>query len=224
MTYVTFGAPVPPGTNYDSKATKTFGPPEFVESIFTRDFGANIPQNYLHLFKEKLIKMQDDVRTPRSVDYFQYTCPIMRFAILIDSTSNVLALSSILVRPCAEGHGFYRELLWSMRTIVVNFNFNKLLIANIYPTNIEIVKQMGFDIHYDKIREKYDAYLAKDACIHKKRAEWAVPDTYPTSDQLNDPVYHQTRHDISDVIRRVKNLALYHKLPQCIFQNLFFLE
>jgi len=95
-------------------------------------------------------------------------------------------LTKVIIRPCAEGNGFYRALLWKLRNEVLSHGFDSLIVTNVLSNNQRILWRMGFGLSENTDGTECDAELSKDELQQITKQRWKIPETFPSADQLND--------------------------------------
>ena len=96
-----------------AKAASWLGSPLNAENLFAETHGKNIPMHYLDLFQHDMLKicMAIGNDTPR---VFSMTTEIFNIMMYVDKTKKIIMLKAIFLRPCAEGYGFFRVILFQL--------------------------------------------------------------------------------------------------------------
>ena len=168
-------APVPHTTEYHADTRKFFGSPDDVEDIYTSTAGRKIPGSYLDDFQAMLRELRDWVvvkRGPASAanavsDTFSKRTSVFR--IIMEHFKSEFKINYVCVRPCAEGHGFYKVVLYqilaSLRNDTRKSSFLK--ISECLPENSAILTKYGFRCHPDKAADRLRDFWMGQAEIGK---------------------------------------------------------
>ena len=117
---------IPPDRDYDPEIVRWIGTPEQVEDWFVRDLRTSeIPDDYLDQFHEMLNQLTTAVLSRRTKASFLTW--IIRFSILISHDQKAVVLKSIITRPCAEGRGFARIVMFHLMRICYAADYNLIL-------------------------------------------------------------------------------------------------
>jgi len=192
-------APISYGKQCNDEEKECFTSLKFQEKKFTDKFGEDIPSDYLLRFETMLRDVNTwitDIKSRGNTRFIQikkFQSPIIVFFLNIELKKdysnliyqNTLTMDYIVIRPCAEGNGFYRFLLWNLRNFAIAHDFDVFKIIVVLPYNRSILQNLGFTITYFDREDKYDAELTRDALLSVTKEAWGVPDSFPTSDELN---------------------------------------
>ena len=80
----------------------------------------------------------------------------------VRESGNYLEISIIIIRPCAERHGFYKMILWYIVCGLLNVGCNRILASHCLETNRDILQAYTFDIVFNDVWEWYDAEGSAD--------------------------------------------------------------
>lgn len=158
-------APFPKNKRYHERTEKAFGNSEGSERNFAARMGSSaIPEDYLDEFQrtlDELVKWAEDRRVDREkvddMNFFE-SAPlinwkadthIMLIKVAIHNNSDVsgkeINLNEIVIRPCAEGHGFYKILLYHLIQLAKhNPKVTEFRVVCCYPENEQILLHYGF--------------------------------------------------------------------------------
>lgn len=183
-------AHIPYGRVYAEDEECEFISPQYQETKFADRYGREIYDDYLDDFEEALDQASEWIKSTKKnirnsqsdSDYFESS--IIYFSLEIDD--NNLKLTKVIIRPCAEGNGFYRALLWKLRNEVLIHGFDSLIVTLILSNNQRILRQMGFRLFENTDGTECDAELSKDELQQITKQRWRIPETFPSADQLND--------------------------------------
>lgn len=144
------------------------------EEAFTRIHGPTIPSNYFDRFSEMLNQISE--RFKSQIERELFTCDIMHAT--ISRTGLGIMIHYIVIRPCAQKHGFYRTFLQHIRTIAKAYQLLFIGVLDCTEANGTILKRMNFENN-----ERNYFFSVNDPTV------WDMPKTFPTSEQLNSQTY-----------------------------------
>lgn len=184
--------------------------------------GESIPQDYLDKFRFMVAKINSwalacvGPSRKDTPETFLVECPIM--TVVVKNYDTRLILNYVCVRPCAEGHGFYKVFLYKLATIAKR-DFDMFVVKKCLPQNQAILSRLGFSHDPDEEEADHvDMWLDKDQLNHLNRASWRldwaldeseklIKPAFPTADELNSSAYVQTFYDSKDAKRAREAMA-----------------
>jgi hypothetical protein len=142
----TLDAPIPAGRQYTPNEADVFTSVELAEQDFVdHTSSVDIPEDYLAVLAQefgKLFTWMMTTPTPGSSKVYRWvTTPVM--LVNIEMTANTLAIPVVQTRPCAEGHGFYKVLLFLLISMA-KMKFARLEIKGCLQNNTNILTRWGF--------------------------------------------------------------------------------
>jgi len=171
-------APFPRQKKYHAKTEKTFGNPEGSEKNFAARLNSSaVPEDYLEEYQgtlDALAAWAEDRRIDKEkvddLNFFEsaglLNCNADTHIMIVkvgfygnsDGTGKEIDLNEIIIRPCAEGHGFYKILLYHLIQLAKrNPKVTEFRVARCYPENEQILLHYGFTLeeHYDSHRDYF---------------------------------------------------------------------
>ena len=171
-------APFPRQKKYHAKTEKTFGNPEGSEKNFAARLNSSaVPEDYLEEYQgtlDALAAWAEDRRIDKEkvddLNFFEsaglLNCNADTHIMIVkvgfygnsDGTGKEINLNEIIIRPCAEGHGFYKILLYHLIQLAKrNPKVTEFRVARCYPENEQILLHYGFTLeeHYDSHRDYF---------------------------------------------------------------------
>jgi len=171
-------APFPKHKRYHQKTEKTFGNPEGSEKNFAARLKSSaVPEDYLEEYQgtlDALAAWAEDRRIDKEkvddMSFFEsgslVNCNADTHIMIVkvgfygnsDGTGKEIDLNEIIIRPCAEGHGFYKILLYHLIQLAKrNPKVTEFRVARCYPENEQILLHYGFTLeeHYDSHRDYF---------------------------------------------------------------------
>lgn len=141
------GPRVPEWVRYSEEQADMFLSPEKVEKDFAEMFGENLSESYLDEFSNMLQRIDSDYVNDQSAGLHIQQCSvvIVKYKVGVER----VALSSVLVRPCAEGLGIFR---------IVLLRFVQSCSAHKKEFAIELVADKTFDILKDVLKIERDSH------------------------------------------------------------------
>jgi hypothetical protein len=212
-------APVPRNLKYNEDQAMIFESPDIQETMFATKFQKHIPRDYLSHFKntmenvsEWLLEYATDhnygFNSALKVHYKkdQKLCRdfmnhVIEIQLAIYTADDSLSLTWVVVRPCAERHRFYTEVLFQLQEMVKHYRFHKLIVESITKNNRGILDKMGFFF------ENNDAYYTQNNLKFVTEEKWHRPTFFPSADFLNNEVlvnqyyfskYYKTDYDMPE--------------------------
>ncbi len=180
-------AHVPDTVKYNTEEIKIFGTPQKVEDLFAEAFGLLISDDYYEKFLNMIQQFEneiiEDFNSSIKERYYDLNCEILICTIKIDEYEDELIITTVKVRPCASGYGFYRLFLWMLKDIATNYRF-KLVVSGVLSRNRQILKQMLFRVG----RMDYeDASLSIEQQENITKEDWNIPEPFnpPSANKLN---------------------------------------
>jgi hypothetical protein len=142
----TLDAPIPAGRKYTSNEKLVFESVEKAEEDFVEYMGSeDIPEDYLAVLAQdfsKLFNWMMTTPTPGSSKVYRWvTTPVI--LVNVEMSANTLAIPVVHTRPCAEGHGFYKVLLFLLISMA-KMKFARLEIKGCLQNNTNILTGWGF--------------------------------------------------------------------------------
>lgn len=196
-------APVPKGLEYSSEQKIAFTSAQQVEQDFEWNYGAKISKDYLEKFKAEFdglsqflfqyakvytegFRKKGQKKSKKAVlSRYPIQCSVIDINLHIEKYKNKLYISRVVVRPCAERHGFYKESLWRIQECVKHYHIKELIIEDVNEKNLQILTKMGF-LQSKKTSGSINCYIFRSSLLHRTEEMWNRPKYYPTSDFLND--------------------------------------
>ena len=171
-------APFPRQKKYHAKTEKTFGNPEGSEKNFAARLNSSaVPEDYLEEYQgtlDALAAWAEDRRIDKEkvddLNFFEsaglLNCNADTHIMIVkvgfygnsDGTGKEINLNEIIIRPCAEGHGFYKILLYHLIQLAKrNPKVTEFRVVKCYPENEQILLHYGFTLeeHYDSYRDYF---------------------------------------------------------------------
>ncbi len=212
-------APVPRDLKYNKDQALIFESPDNQETIFATKFQKHIPKDYLRLFKSTMENVSEwllDYATDHNYDFNsalkvhykkdQKLCRdfmnhVIEIQLAIYTADDSLSLTWVVVRPCAERHRFYTEVLYQLQEMVKHYRFHKLIVESITKNNRSILDKMGFFF------ENNNAYYTQNNLKFVTEEKWHRPTYFPSADFLNDELLvnqyfyyknHKTDYDMPE--------------------------
>jgi hypothetical protein len=115
---------VPWGAKYrDSNVQRWLGRPRNVERRFARRHGKFIPENYLALFQDDLVRIhQEIIHVPGGHGLLEFRAMLFYLKVFFNiGNLSVLMLKEVYFRPCAEGYKLFKILLFQLARICVAY-------------------------------------------------------------------------------------------------------
>lgn len=103
------GPRVPGWVRYSEEQAEMFASPEIVEQDFAKQFGENLSERYLDEFSEMLQRIDSDYVNELSAGLHIAKCSVVIVKYRVGVKD--VAMSSVLVRPCAENLGIFKIVL-----------------------------------------------------------------------------------------------------------------
>lgn len=220
-------APFPRQKRYHAKTEKTFGNPEGSERNFAARMNSPaVPEDYLAEYQGTLDALSawaearrvdkekvDDLNFFESAGLLHFGADTHIMIVKVgfygnsDGTGKEIDLNEINIRPCAEGHGFYKILLYHLIQLAkLNPKVTEFRVAKCYPENEQILLHYGFTLEEDY--NSYRDYFMLSSDMEKvtyeswnmgrlllpEEAPGAVrvnPAALPTAEMLNSEAYVQ---------------------------------
>lgn len=186
-------APVPKNKRYHEKTEGLAGDREKNEKTFESRMGSSsIPRNYLDEFQRTLDSLAEWIKS-RKLDRDKLDNPgsnnrsarclhnflninfkavnhIMTLSVGFydddEMKGKEIVINYVNTRPCAEGHGFYKIVLYLfIRIAKANPDITHVRVTKCYPENEEILKHYGFIMQDD------DSMECKDYVMDKRQME-----------------------------------------------------
>ena len=187
-------APIPKDKEYTEEEQSLFTSLSYQEKQFAEDFGEDIPENYMIVMNDLFDSAHHWVSEARNgtgsskklIHDKTFKSHMIEFSLGMLRHESCLFLTKIVIRPCAEGCGFYRLLLWKLRNIVIELDLERLEIASILSHNRQILKRLGFEIVPRDNGKNFDAVLSRNELKKITKIAWNIPESFPSSAQLND--------------------------------------
>ena len=171
-------APFPKHKKYHEKTEKTFGNPEGSEKNFAARLNSSaVPEGYLAEYQGTLDALAawaearridkekvDDLNFFESAGLLNSSADTHIMIVKVgfygnsDGTGKEINLNEIIIRPCAEGHGFYKILLYHLIQLAKrNPKVTEFRVVKCYPENEQILLHYGFTLeeHYDSYRDYF---------------------------------------------------------------------
>ena len=143
------GAPVPKGMKYHEFTEGALGNPDYFEQEYADNLEtrAVIPDYYLAEYVLYLDEMRKWIVANDGINTFAARCSVIHFEMnyVHDTPLNEIQLELVDVRPCAEGHGLYKLLLYVIIQAVMHADkVGKFTILDCLPENAMILSRLGF--------------------------------------------------------------------------------
>lgn len=193
-------APVPRNLKYNEDQTMIFENPNSQEIMFAKKNQKHIPKDYLSHFKTMMESVSEwllEYATDHNYGFNsalrlhykkdQKICrdfinDVIEIQLAIYTADDSLSLTWVVVRPCAERHRFYTEILFQLQEMVKHYRFHKLIVESITQNNRNILDKMGFFF------ENNDAYYTQNNLKFVTEEKWHRPTFFPSADFLNNEV------------------------------------
>lgn len=99
-----------------------------------------------------------------------------------------ISVERIGVRPCAQGRGLYRLLLWALAGAALKHRFERLSVSTPNERNIGILTSLGFSLDSNS-----QMTMSAGIMAGKSKEDWGLPRGVPTAEELNDPDFVHRR-------------------------------
>jgi len=209
-------APVPEGMHYHESTEEAMGDPECIEDEYANNLetGADIPDNYLAEYVLYLDEMRKWIVSNDGAKIFAVRCSVIHFEMnyVHDLPLNEIQLELVDVRPCAEGHGLYKLLLYVIIQAVKHADkVGKFTILDCLPENAMILSRLGFKTDPRAPARSFSTlrsfWMTKDAMADVTFDSWKMgrlletdvvngvhfkESAMPTAEMLNSQVYVDT--------------------------------
>jgi len=178
------------------------------------------PNMYQNLFRETHeVHPADFLETGNLIKY-EVNHPIVCFRLRQNKHAKQLILWDIHFRPCAVRLGFYRKILYDLWLWVIYNMYQSFDIWAPIIENKKILLKMGFTPTFKYYPEKqgdhvgytmtltpqHEPSMRANWKIHIEngnlKVQWRIPESFPTSDELNDIEY---------LLKRLSNYDYYEK-------------
>ena len=112
-----------PGAVYsDYKVRRWLSNPSNTELRFSSRYGEYIPPNYLDLFEKDMGFLYQILYNHQDRYTFTLETHIFFVKMMIDKTARKIILKEVFLRPCAEGHGFFKIILFHITRCCIRLN------------------------------------------------------------------------------------------------------
>jgi len=177
--------------------------PETIEAEFRRSFGNDIPENYISLLYNMFEAIKHWCKSKSSTveRTFRFESPVIICELGI--LQNSLYLDYVVTRPCAQGLGIYRLLLWHLRNCVIELIFQRLEIINVMEYNKTILVRMGFHEDSDGF-----FYMNFPELLNVTKQTWNIPTSLPGAQDLIGSYHKNLRIIINAIHRRLVRLEM----------------
>ena len=208
-----------------------------IEDDFVRaGQGKDIPGNYLSLYNAMLEGIKQWAAGRFSPEYHEFAvsknfkCPVI--IVRVRHNQEKLVIQFVEVRPCAEGHGCYKVLLYELVKLARRYS-KELLVDSSLPLNASILTRMGFSSrNYDEEWQTVDMYLDGQKLDQITKEAWnltwayneddeLVAGNFPSADELNSQHYVDIYWDNKDKGKARAGMTMeYHLHSQAIIHAL----
>jgi len=203
-------APVPPG-DYDPAERESFGSKAEIERNFAVKHGDDVPEDYMQWIDGELennIEYNVTTCVDHEIDMvsLEFDSPVlyMMYSVCCSRDADAsINVDLVITRPCAEGYGLYRYLLWGLADIVVRHELDWLTVTKVLPHNRDILTGMGFHLFRDGELDSHSAEISYEELAEITEEMWDVPkrEEFPAASVLNDPAAAGGRRAVSEAER-----------------------
>ena len=162
-------------------------------------------------------------------------------------SSNNLVLTHIITRPCAEGLGLYKILIFQLCLMTIRERFNSMIVRNALKDNAMILGRWGFKpildwkyitykdyfLTYEEIQRDVFNFTTKSYGAKWDMSRWfeevslsrgiklkGMP-PFPYANQLNNQLYVDTKHDNRDAVLDKPEMGFPNSEKRRILERIF---
>lgn len=230
---------VPTWVDYDEDQRRFHISPEVVEAQFCMRSGNLIQPNYLH----ELHEMLDDIITTINYNLFHSSeeeallCDVVNVSYQVQVDS--VCLQSVIVRPCAEGLGLFKIILYFFMhacgrrgvRLMVNPESAKVRSLLLSITHCFQIRQVKIDsrlqtlwvlqpIFLRAISARQCRILGKFDYNEREFAYYINRDFFPSHTALNDTASLEARKPLKAVVKEIQDTKAKHRSPLKVIYTL----
>jgi len=157
-------------------------PPDALELWFADKFGDDVEDDYLINFGIMIRNIEIWISENATYHLLVRTFSCSLIWITLELKNKELWINFVATRPCAQGWGFYRYLLWKLRGCIVDNNLRAICLNNVKTFNAEILRRLGFREEGES--DKLSFWLPVTAARRVRREDWTRL-KFPGAERLN---------------------------------------
>lgn len=157
-------------------------PQDSLELWFKDRFGDDVEDDYLINFGIMIRNIE--IWIAENAAYFfeikTFSCSIIW--ITFEIKHKEVWINFVATRPCAQGWGVYRYLLWKLRCCVVDANLNALWVSSVNTFHAELLRRLDFQ--EERVDDRLNFVLPVRIARRVRREDWTRL-KFPGAERLN---------------------------------------